>query len=75
MKDRNPIEETFNELDNTGKMFFLFLVSAILNPNLTKELEEELKKEGWLDPLYSLPVIIIYFKIIFATSYKFSCII
>ena len=44
MEDRNPIEETFNELDNTGKMFFLFLVSAILNPNLIKELEEELKK-------------------------------
>ena len=44
MEDRNLIEETFNELDNTGKMFFLFLVSAILNPKLTKELEEELKK-------------------------------
>lgn len=46
MEDRNPIEETFNELDNTGKMFFLFLVSEILNPNLTKKLEEELKKRA-----------------------------
>lgn len=44
MEDIKPIEETFNELDNTGKMLFLFLVSAIFNPNLTKELEEELKK-------------------------------
>lgn len=44
MEDRKPIEETFNELDNVGKMFFLVLISGILNPELLKEFEEETKK-------------------------------
>ena len=43
MEDRKPIEETFNELDNVGKMFFLVLISGILNPELLKEIEEETK--------------------------------
>lgn len=43
MEDRNLIEETFNELDNVGKMFFLVLISGILKPELLKEFEEETK--------------------------------
>jgi hypothetical protein len=43
MENRNLIEETFNELDNAGKMLFLVLISGILNPELLKEIEEETK--------------------------------
>jgi hypothetical protein len=43
MEDRNLIEENFNKLDDVGKMFFLVLISGILNPELLKKFEEETK--------------------------------